>query len=214
MKSSVFAVAALLVCAFVPAMAQEDGPRPEVIYGDDDRLDLYEVHNKKLLVLADSTVGLFNSGNVSIDETKTARLTTRAYSDDYNLCAEEPFYDQRTGAFCSGSLVGPDILMTAGHCITSEYSCKGTKFVFGFGIREKESSRTRSRPAKSTAAASSLGASSRTRGPIGPSSSSTARWSATSLSASAAPGPSRTGPRSWSSDTRPDFPPRSREGPR
>ena len=108
---------------------------PRVIYGDDDRLDLHQVQNQKLLKLAESTVALFQKGNVKIDEEgKTAALTTRSYGDSYNLCADEPFRDQSAGAFCSGSLVAPDMVMTAGHCVKSESACKDTKFVFGFGI--------------------------------------------------------------------------------
>lgn len=132
------------VCAFVlliglsvPVMSQQGGVHPEVIYGDDDRLDLYQVEDEKILSLADSTVGLFDSGRVVSDGAGTSALTTRSYASDYSLCSEEPFFSQKTGAFCSGSLVGPDILMTAGHCITSQASCEGTKFVFGFGIKEE-----------------------------------------------------------------------------
>lgn len=109
---------------------------PDVIYGDDDRLDLYQVKNQRLRELADSTVGLFQAGNVSMSGSQ-ATLTTASYAEEYDLCKEEPFFEQRTGAFCSGSLVGPDLLMTAGHCVTSESACKGTKFVFGFAVKEK-----------------------------------------------------------------------------
>ena len=91
---------------------------PEVIYGNDDRLDLHEVKNPKLIELAGSTVGLFKSYNVDIDEeTQIAKLTTSSYGDSYDLCEDEPFRDQRSGAFCSGSLIGPSTLMTAGHCV-------------------------------------------------------------------------------------------------
>ncbi|KAF0124202.1 MAG: periplasmic protease [Elusimicrobia bacterium] len=107
----------------------------KVIYGKDDRFDLYQVTDKALLKLADSTVGLFKAGDVTING-DTAALKTRSYAQAYSLCKEEPFYDQVNGAFCSGSLVAPDVIMTAGHCVRSESACTGTKFVFGFGIKE------------------------------------------------------------------------------
>jgi hypothetical protein len=124
------------------ARAQQQGQGDvdgKVIYGDDDRLDLYQVKIPKLLELADSTVGLFEEGNVSVDPAnpKVANLTTFSYGDQYQLCAEEPFKEQRSGAFCSGSLVGPDLLMTAGHCVPSAEACSGIKFVFGFNIKKK-----------------------------------------------------------------------------
>lgn len=125
-------VPALMFALLAPVFSQVT---PEVIYGDDDRLDLYQVENPKISRLADSTVALFKSYSVTIDEeTQTANLSVNDYGEDYNLCADEPFRDQVNGAFCSGSLVGPDLLMTAGHCVRSEWSCKSTKFVFGFGV--------------------------------------------------------------------------------
>jgi len=108
----------------------------KVIYGDDDRLDLYEVEDKSLLALADSTVALMQSTKVSIRSDGLADLSLMSYKGDYNLCANEPFVNQKTAAFCSGSLVGKDLVMTAGHCITSESSCKSTKLVFGFAIKD------------------------------------------------------------------------------
>ncbi len=107
----------------------------KVIYGADDRFDLYQVADQSLLKLADSTVGLFKAADVTIDGA-TARLNTRSYAQGYSLCKEEPFYDQVNGAFCSGSLVAPDVIMTAGHCVRSESACAGTKFVFGFAVRQ------------------------------------------------------------------------------
>ncbi|MDT8286857.1 MAG: serine protease, partial [Elusimicrobiales bacterium] len=35
-------------------------------------------------------------------------------------------------AFCSGALVGEDLVMTAGHCIKTQEDCANTMFVFGF----------------------------------------------------------------------------------
>lgn len=134
MKKVLLSVAALAFFAGSAIAADKAGDK--VIYGADDRYDLYQVTDAKLLKLADSTVGLFQGYNVKI-EGDIAKLTTRSYSSSYNLCKEEPFYDQVTGAFCSGSLVAPDVIMTAGHCVKSASSCESTKFVFGFGIKEK-----------------------------------------------------------------------------
>ncbi|MDO8804267.1 MAG: trypsin-like peptidase domain-containing protein [Elusimicrobiota bacterium] len=138
MKKILFSAAALAFIAAglsLPAFsAGKDGDK--VIYGADDRLDIYQVTDAKLLKLADSTVGLFQGSDVTINGDK-AVLTTDSYSQSYGLCKEEPFYEQVTGAFCSGSLVAPDIIMTAGHCVKTEDACKSTKFVFGFAVTTK-----------------------------------------------------------------------------
>lgn len=124
-------IAALRLAA--PAAAQVHG---QVIYGSDDRIDIYQTDSAKLKSLADSTVALFQGGGVKLEGGK-AVLTTQPYGEEMGLCKEEPFYEQVTGAFCSGSLVAPDIIMTAGHCVPTAEECANIKFVFGFAVKEK-----------------------------------------------------------------------------
>src|SRR5579883_976579 len=126
-------LAVLLLACSSYARAQVDG---NTIYGNDDRLDLSDVQSQAVLKLADSTIALFAAPAGTIKDGK-ANLLLESYGDRENLCPEEPFRDQLEGAFCSGSLVAPDIIMTAGHCVTSKDDCKKTKFVFGFSIADK-----------------------------------------------------------------------------
>ena len=126
-------ILALLLALASPAAAQF---HTKVIYGSDTRIDLYQSTDPRLLSLADSTVALFKAGSIST-EGGAAKLTTQSYSEQYRLCKEEPFFEQEVGAFCSGSLVAPDVIMTAGHCVPSADECAGIKFVFGFAVKEK-----------------------------------------------------------------------------
>jgi len=109
---------------------------PDVIYGSDTRVDLYQVKDPALLALADSTIALFQASDVTIKD-GAAALATQPYGETYALCKEEPFYSQGSGAFCSGSLVAPDVIMTAGHCVPSAAECAGIKFVFGFDVKQE-----------------------------------------------------------------------------
>lgn len=52
------------------------------------------------------------------------------------LCPEEPFVEQSTVGFCSAFLVAPDVMVTAGHCITSVRDCTEARFIFGFGMTQ------------------------------------------------------------------------------
>ncbi|MFN3455891.1 MAG: trypsin-like peptidase domain-containing protein [Pseudobdellovibrio sp.] len=111
-----------------------------VIYGDDGRLDLYELTDQhtagthSIRSLAESTVALIDNSDLQrVGDFTLIRGTN--YGKDYRLCTTEKFYEQDTAAFCSGSLVGPDLIMTAGHCITSAIVCNKTKFIFNYGVK-------------------------------------------------------------------------------
>jgi len=106
------------------------------IYGDDNRIDLFNA-SPETFKLADSVVSLWEAPNVQYDAAaKTFTLKTEKFGDKMNLCPKERFREQPMGAFCSGSLVGDDLIMTAGHCITDQASCDGTKIVFGFALKK------------------------------------------------------------------------------
>ncbi len=100
---------------------------PKVIYGNDSRRDWSEVLDQNLLKLADSTVGIMDRASVAIMG-DTAKL------DTYNLglCRDEKFSEQKIGPWCSGFLVAPDIIVTAGHCVETQSHCSNLSFIFGF----------------------------------------------------------------------------------
>ncbi|MBI5201053.1 MAG: trypsin-like peptidase domain-containing protein [Elusimicrobia bacterium] len=136
------AVLAILAAGLAANTYAQSNPRPvhpNVIYGSDDRLDIWQVKNARVLALADSTVALFQGSDVTSDaqDSSKSSLGVENYGERMGLCKNEPFYEQPMGAFCSGSLVAPDIIMTAGHCVRSESACAGTKFVFGFAVKAK-----------------------------------------------------------------------------
>ncbi|MBC7465257.1 MAG: trypsin-like peptidase domain-containing protein [Bdellovibrio sp.] len=105
-----------------------------VIYGTDGRLDVYQVTDDRLKTLADSTVALLKNSDISLSGA-TATLRGTNYGNEMGLCSTEKFREQDTAAFCSGTLVGPDTVLTAGHCITNVSDCQSTSFVFGFAVK-------------------------------------------------------------------------------
>lgn len=118
------------------------GEKP--IYGNDDRLDIWEVLDPDLLNLADSTVVFLNESAITDngDGTFTIDSTPTLATKIGNPCPDEPFLDQPAPGFCSGFLVGPDLIATAGHCITDHASCDSTYIVFGFDALDPFSVRT------------------------------------------------------------------------
>ena len=116
--------------------------QPAMYYGKDHRRDLYEIQDARLLDIADSAVAVFDAADVSLDGGQ-ARLKTKSYGKQYKLCRSEKFYGQREGADCSGTLIAPDLVLTAGHCVKSQRACVKTKFVFGFALTQPDRDATR-----------------------------------------------------------------------
>jgi V8-like Glu-specific endopeptidase len=109
-------------------------------YGNDDRQDIYELSGENLED-ADSVVALFHSSQVIDLWDGTSALWTINYGEACNLCPSERFREQPVGSFCSGVLVAPDVIATAGHCIIDEETATladitALRFVFGYHMRD------------------------------------------------------------------------------
>ena len=84
---------------------------------------------------------MFHSNKVQILEDGTFELTLEKFADRYKLCEGEIFRDQPLGAFCSGFLVTPQIVCTAGHC-AHDNDVTDIRFVFGFKMNDADSATT------------------------------------------------------------------------
>jgi hypothetical protein len=119
------------ICLCHPFSFAAEGDKS--IYGADDRQEYYQAP-APMRQLADSVVSLWASERV-IPNGQNLKLTVVNFGTAENLCPTERFREQPKGAFCSGSLVGEDLVMTAGHCIEDQAECADTKIVFGFNIK-------------------------------------------------------------------------------
>ncbi|WP_413613472.1 trypsin-like serine peptidase [Bdellovibrio sp. HCB-110] len=108
---------------------------PKVIYGDDNRVDVYQVERADIRDVADSTVALIPTRSIVNNGNGMVKILSSQYGQEMNLCTDEPFFDQPTAANCSGSLVGDDLIATAGHCVSNS-DCSKYAFVFGFKMAD------------------------------------------------------------------------------
>ncbi|HAF95698.1 MAG: hypothetical protein A2X34_06660 [Elusimicrobia bacterium GWC2_51_8] len=107
------------------------------IYGEDDRVDFFSA-SAGMQKLSDSVVSFWDAKKIVFDPaSNTYTLKTDNFGDKLGLCPGEKFREQTIGAFCSGALVGEDLIMTAGHCVTEETKCADTKLVFGYAVKEE-----------------------------------------------------------------------------
>ncbi|ACY18771.1 conserved hypothetical protein [Haliangium ochraceum DSM 14365] len=105
----------------------------EVVYGSDDRLDVYAHGDGTLQArAAEATVALMNPSDYDDSDPQNLSFPGSSLGDARNLCSTERFLDDPTAAFCSGTLIDDDLVLTAGHCITSSSACNNTRFVFNY----------------------------------------------------------------------------------
>jgi V8-like Glu-specific endopeptidase len=129
----------ILLLTLLALNAQASVENIEVVYGDDNRHDLYEVRNPMFLKLAKSTAGMIPKERLRKRSDGTLQLTDKkSLADRKNVCPDERFSQQVTAPECSGFLVGPDLLVTAGHCYFAmgnpEGDCRDNVWVFDYAI--------------------------------------------------------------------------------
>lgn len=134
MKRNSFVAAISVACAATLSVGFIN-ITPKVIYGDDNRLDVYQVTRADMREIADSTVALIPQSDLANDGKGMVKILSTSYGKWRNLCSDEPFFDQPTAANCSGSLVGEDLIATAGHCV-SRSTCSSYAFVFGYKMTD------------------------------------------------------------------------------
>lgn len=102
----------------------------KVIYGQDDRKDIYETHNELYKRLALSTAASFSIDRLR-DEGDTMTIIGNTL-ESYGKCSDIRFAKQMAASDCSGSLVGDQYILTAGHCVNSLEDCHSFMWVFGY----------------------------------------------------------------------------------
>lgn len=115
-----------------PLAAQAQGHK--VIYGQDNRVEVSEYGDALFREKAQSVAGM-----VSRYQLKSAPGSSVFNFNDYmtlenamNVCSSERFADQVVLPSCTGFLVAPDVLVTAGHCVPSYDACRENVWVFGY----------------------------------------------------------------------------------
>lgn len=91
------------------------------IYGDNTITDYYKV-DRSLRQLADSTVALVKKDSLIFDRDsgRYKPLKVSTIGEGRGHAAGTDFHDQPVLSFCSGALVSRDMVLTAGHCVSSE----------------------------------------------------------------------------------------------
>jgi hypothetical protein len=104
-----------------------------IIYGQDDRVEIYESPDVRLRALASSSfVALIPRSHFARTAKGDLAIFTRPLRDAFQVCADARFASQPTAADCSGVLIDDDLVLTAGHCFTSDDACERFAFLFDY----------------------------------------------------------------------------------
>lgn len=109
----------------------------DVIYGEDNRKDVFESKDSALVELSKSTAAMIGSENLKTSRAGEVEISAQTL-EERGICKKERFSQQIAAANCSGFLVAPDVLVTAGHCIKSDFDCQSYKWVFDFKVDHAE----------------------------------------------------------------------------
>ena len=143
----------ILAAFFLTSCGGTSGPLKSVgsgvIHGDgnfadnrsDTSIDEVLKHNnilydeaKMLLKLSKSTAGMVELGKhvtAFADGSVMAKKPLRTFGHIKELCEEERFKEQYTLPICTGFLVAPDLIVTAGHCV-NKINFHTRAWIFGY----------------------------------------------------------------------------------
>ncbi len=130
---TLFGCATLDEASAPPAEDDLGASESPVVYGTDDRMDVYAHPDATLRARAQqATVALMSPSAINATNPNNVTFSSQTLQQAQNLCAGQRFLNDPRPAFCSGTLIDDDLVLTAGHCITSASACSSTRFVFKF----------------------------------------------------------------------------------
>lgn len=130
MKTSII----ILIIIFSNILLAKIHVRPKVVYGIDDRMDVYESSDLLLKDLSKSVAAQVLDSSFTL-ENDLFNLDKSTLADE-GMCKTERFSEQPASATCSGFLIAQNLLVTAGHCVREVSQCQNHTWVFDYANYE------------------------------------------------------------------------------
>jgi len=134
-------LATLTITTLALLLSQQAIAKSKVVYHYDSRLDVQDSPNAAYRELAKSTAAQIRWSDLEVGKWNTKFRKPETLRQAFNICPSERFANQLAMANCSGFLVGPDLLVTAGHCVVPASSggdqCEKFAWVFDYTRESK-----------------------------------------------------------------------------
>ena len=116
----------------------------QTVYGKDNRKDLYEIQSSKIRTASEAVTALIYAPKLT-EQANDYLIDVKSYEKRFGMCPDVRFAKQPSAPFATGFLVGPRLIMTAGHTvinkpseqIVDEILCNDVKFIFGYALSKK-----------------------------------------------------------------------------
>ncbi|RPJ78612.1 MAG: serine protease [Alphaproteobacteria bacterium] len=102
------------------------------IYGVDDRKETNEYQGQLEAIQARSVAVQIKNERTILVNGSYKILKPESLKAKFKLCANQNFGEQISVGSCTGFLVAPDIIITAGHCMNTISDCQNSKWYFDF----------------------------------------------------------------------------------
>jgi V8-like Glu-specific endopeptidase len=122
----------LFVLCFISlsATAQDSS---KVIYGVDNREDVVNTLDNLMLDKSRSSAGMFSTSSLSALSNGDFKVIGKTLVER-GWCSAERFSNQMTSPVCTGFLIAPDVIATAGHCVAKSTDCRNYSWAFDYKI--------------------------------------------------------------------------------
>lgn len=105
------------------------------VYEEDNRYDIYDYPDIPWREVAiKSTVALVDKLDLDISDPNDIQPISPTLEEDQELCSDQRFLHQPVAAVCSGTLIDDDKVLTAGHCMLSQWRCDSTRIIFNYAM--------------------------------------------------------------------------------
>lgn len=104
------------------------------IYGDDNRRLISELSSTDNVEkeLARSVLAQVPRWRVTSEDDSSYFISTKTLEKGINFCPDEKFAQLPLVSSCSAFLIGPDLMLTAGHCIKDKFECQKNFWVLDY----------------------------------------------------------------------------------